>query len=255
VLDLFAVPDVVEPLPGGQGGSVRAGDLVLSPERDPAVATWLSPVLARLAVRLDESPTRGPGDLRVAMPVPARDGSWVVGGWAASRWEPGTTTCRDLDVVLATARLFHARLASTVETRPPGLDARTDRWAVAERAAFGEEALPDRPVVRRAAALLDDTPLGPAQLVHADLAGHVLLDAAGSPVVVDVAPAWRPARWAEAVCVLDSVLWWDADEAVLADRRTGAERQAVLRALLFRAVGDGPEHDQRYGAVLDALEG
>jgi len=215
VLDLFAVPGAAVPLPGGQGRSVLAGDLVLSPGRDPRVASWLSPVLARLAVRTDERPRRDARDLRVAVPVPARDGSWVVDGWAASRYEPGTTGCRDLDVVVAAARVLHAELAVAVPERPAVLDGRDDRWAVAERLAFEDDdveveaAAPPhvQGLVHALLAVRHDAPLGPAQLVHGDLAGNVLLDAGGAPVVIDVAPYWRPAGWAEAVAVLDAVLW------------------------------------------------
>ena len=45
---------------------LRAGDLVLSPGRDPRVQDLLSPMLARLAVELDTRPTRHPLDLRIA---------------------------------------------------------------------------------------------------------------------------------------------------------------------------------------------
>ncbi len=214
------MPDDVEALPGGQGGSVHAGDLVLSPDRDPVVCEWLNPVLARLAVRLDERARRV---LRIAMPVPARDGSWVVEGWAASRWEPGTTRCRDLAVLVATGRLLHAELALACPERPGALSRRTDRWAVAERAVF--EAPPR-------------TALGPDQLVHADLAGNVLLDAAGIPVVIDIAPAWRPALWAEAVCVVDLVAAGDAEATALEAWSDEAEREALARAVAFRELSD-----------------
>ncbi|WP_167736018.1 hypothetical protein [Nocardioides sp. 503] len=169
VLDLFAVPADLERLPGEHHERVRAGDLLLTAGRDAEVQAWLSPLLARLAVRLDERPGRSPRDLRVAMPVPARDGSWVVDGWGASRYEPGTVVCEDLDVMLAAGRLLHAELDSLVREAPPGLEA--------------DDAASDA----------DGTP----QLVHAELAGNVLLDARGAPVVIDVTPAWRPVRWAE----------------------------------------------------------
>jgi uncharacterized protein (TIGR02569 family) len=254
VLDLFAVPGDTEPLPGGQGASVRAGDLVLSPDRDPEVCAWLNPVLARLAVRLDERPGRSRRDLRLAMPVPARDGEWVVDGWGASRWEPGTTSCTDLDVLVATGRLLHAQLASAVPSRPAGLARREDRWARAEREAF--EGSPSGPsLVRRLAALRDDTEIGPDQLVHADVAGNVLLDAAGAPVVIDVSPAWRPVRWAEAVCVLDAVLWLDAPAARLGDWTSGPDRQAMLRAALFRLLSDVDPPLDRYESVLAPVLG
>lgn len=261
VLDLFAVPDVVAPLPGGQGGSVLAGDLVLSPGRDADVEAWLSPVLARFAYDLDLSASRR--GFRVAMPVPARDGAWVVEGWGASRYEPGTVACRDLAVLLAAGRLLHARLASLVPDRPAAVAARRDRWAVAERQAFGEadvddalDPLVDRLVVRLSQQLdgADPRDLGPDQLVHADLAGNVLLDAAGAAVVIDVAPAWRPQRWAEAVCVLDAVMWHDAPATALLAWTRGVERQAMLRALMFRVLSDRPVTPLPYAAVLDALD-
>ncbi|WP_345462120.1 hypothetical protein [Nocardioides marinquilinus] len=256
VLDLFAVPDAVEPLPGGQGRSVRAGDLVLSPGRDADVAGWLNPVLARLAVALDEAPARRALDLRVAMPVPARDGSWVVDGWGASRYEPGTVACRDLDVTLAAGRVLHARLAVAVRERPAGLDARADRWAVAERLAFAPAsalARSDVKAAQRVAGLLEETSLGEEQLVHADLAGNVLLDAAGAAVVIDVAPSWRPVLWAEAVCVVDSVMWLDAPGSALAAWTTGARRQAALRAIAFRALADEPGHEADYDDVIASV--
>jgi hypothetical protein len=245
VLDLFAVPEVVAPVPGGRGRSVVAGDLVLSPGRDAAVHEWLSPTIARLAVTLDTRPGRSPRDLRLAMPVPARDGSWVVDGWAASRYEPGTTACEDLDVTLAAGRVLHAELASWVPTRPAGLDA-----PAAERVAFGEAGrLVDglaAEISLHLAAYDDHRP----QLVHADLAGNVLLDGYGAPVVLDVAPAWRPVRWAEAVCVVDAVAAGTAPLTVVAAWRTDRDRQALLRALLYRTlVTERPA----YAAVLTAL--
>jgi uncharacterized protein (TIGR02569 family) len=243
VLDLFAVPGPGEPVPGGQGHSVRAGDLVLSPGRDPRVSAWLNPVLARLAVRLDERPNRRPRDIRIAMPVPARNGEWVVEGWGASRYEPGTTACRDVEVLVATGRVLHAELDSAVRSRPDVLDERSDRWAEAERLVFE---YPDRipatsPLVGRLAAELAPLSLGPDQLVHADLAGNVLLDASGAPVVIDVAPYWRPVLWAEAVCTIDAVLHLAAPMAAMAAMArftNGPERQAMLRAALFRLLSD-----------------
>jgi hypothetical protein len=104
---------------------------------------------------------------------------------------------------------------------------------------------------------LDDTDLGPDQLVHADLAGNVLLDARDVPVVIDVTPCWRPALWAEAVCVLDAVLWHGADPSVMAHWVHGARRQAMLRATLFRLLSDEPADrpatSNAYVGVLAAL--
>jgi uncharacterized protein (TIGR02569 family) len=263
VLDLFAVTGEVHPLPGGRGGSVRAGDLVLSPGRDAAESSWLSPVLARLAVRMDERAGRRPRDLRVAVPVPARDGTWVVDGWAASRYEPGTTTCTDLDVVVAAGRVLHAELASAVPARPAELVGRTHRWASADALANGSPAATVVDVVRgRAHADLVTRLLqvrdradarGVEQLVHGDLAGNVLLDAAGAAVVIDVAPYWRDPAWAEAVAVLDLVLWSGADRDALTPYAVGPARAVLARAALFRLLSDDPPDTDRYVAALTPL--
>ena len=246
VLDLFAAEGVLERLPGGRGTTWRAGDLALSPGHDESEA-WLAPVQARLAVRLDEE---SPRSIRLALPVPARDGSLTVDGWAATRFEPATTPCRDLPTLRATAHLLHAHLATTLPTRPAALDARSDRWAEAERQAHDPEAAVRTAVQRRwpdlaalvepLAAGLDDSDLGREQLVHADLANNVLLDATGVPFVIDLSPAWRSPLWAEAVLVLDAVLWHGAPAEALDDWRRGPPRQAMLRAALFRVLSDRP---------------
>lgn len=254
VFDLFAVPDDTVRLEGGHGHSVLAGDLVLSPGRDPHTASWLNPVLAPLAAELDHE---RPRSMRLAMPIPTRDLDWVVDGWAASRFEPDTTPCRDLDVLLATGRLLHARLASRVATQPDGIRDRENRWTRAELIAFGERQPAGIPtsvaaLAARLIAELDATGLGPDQLVHGDLAANVLLDTDGIPVVIDVAPYWRPALWADAVCVLDAVLWHGADVAVMEQWSGGAERQAMLRAGLFRLLSDENPDLDAYRRALEA---
>ncbi|WP_404386479.1 aminoglycoside phosphotransferase [Knoellia locipacati] len=240
VFDLFAVPGEAVPVEGGHGHSVLAGDLVLSPGRSRRVAQWLNPIIAPLSAELDHE---RPRSLRLVMPIPTRDLQWVVGGWGATRYEPDTRPCRDLEVLLATGRLLHARLAQAVPNAPDGIRDRDDRWAAAERMAFGEDqpaGIPDAvaAVVSRLLAELDATNLGPNQLVHADLAHNVLLDADGVPLVIDVSPAWRPTLWAEAVCVLDAVVHLGADVAVMGEWSRGASRQAMLRAAMFRLLSD-----------------
>lgn len=257
VFDLYAVPEDSVPLGGGQGQSVLAGDLVLSPGRSERTANWLNPIIAPLSAELDHE---RPRSIRLAMPIPTRDLKWVANGWGATRFEPGTRPCTDLDVLLATGRLLHARLAAKVATAPLGINRRDDRWATAERIAFGESQPSGIPtavgaLVSRLMAELDTTSLGPDQLVHGDLAGNVLLDATGIPFVIDVSPYWRPALWAEAVCVLDAVTWMGADPAVLGEWPGGARRQAMLRAALFRILSDENPDVAAYQRVLDTSLG
>nr|WP_257907353.1 hypothetical protein [Janibacter limosus] len=81
------------------------------------------------------------------MPVPARDGSWVVEGWGATRHEPGTQQLRDLTATRAVGAILHAELARAVSSWPPADRLPTDptvadRWSVAERTAFEQLPLP-----------------------------------------------------------------------------------------------------------------
>ena len=259
VLDLFAVPEDVRPLPGGEGHSVLAGDLVLSPGRQAAWADDLYPVLARLAARLDGAFGEPRREVRIAMPIPARDGSWVVDGWAASRYEPGSRQCTDPDLVLAAGALLHAELAPLVPRRPTGLETPLTRWDHAERYAFGAGEPPQTvspettALLRRLRESLTDDPLGPDQLVHGDLANNVLLDAQGQPVVIDFSPYWRPALWAQAVAVLDLTMWFDADRTLLARWNSGARRQALLRAAIYRLLSDLRPDVARYRRTLAPL--
>lgn len=257
VLDLFAVPGEARSLPGGHGRSVLAGDLVLSPGRDAWISGLISPPLARLAVEMDTRAGRRRRDLRLAVPVPARDGSWTVEGWGASRYEPGSHACHDLPVIRAAGAVLHAELALAMRAWPPAAAEPRDRWSRAERIAFspggadldeyGSEAaeLASKLLAERTA-----DPLGPEQLVHGDLAGNVLLDEAGAPIVIDLAPYWRPVMWADAVCVLDAVLWHAADPAVLDDWGTGPHRQAMLRAGIYRLLADDPVDVEPYRWAL-----
>jgi hypothetical protein len=69
-----------------------------------------------------------------------------------------------------------------------------------------------------------------------------VLDRHGAPMVMDVAPAWRPLRWAEAIAVLDSVQRLDAPREVLEPWSVGTRQQAMLRAIVWRAMVDQREH-------------
>jgi hypothetical protein len=89
--------------------------------------------------------------------------------------------------------------------------------------------------------------------VHRDLAGNVLLDAAGAPVVIDFTPAWRPVRWADAICTLDSVLWHETPGTALNRWSDGADRLAMLHAIVFRLLSDNTPDIAAYARVLASI--
>lgn len=118
---------VTEPsrLDGGQGLSFSAGGLVLKPAGDLALAVWLAEVL-------DEVSADG---VRVIRPVRFRSGQWVVDGWSAWQWLEGEHRSDAWDEVLQVSARFH-RAVADVRWSPAVVA--SQRWAVADRVAWGE---------------------------------------------------------------------------------------------------------------------
>jgi len=227
----FGVLDRPVSLPGGQGGAWRVGPLVLKQVGpDPGVAEevrWLG-------TALDEAM----GGVRVAVPVAATDRRWVVDGWAATPFLDGEPAGWRWVEVLEAGRAFHVAVVHL--PRPSFLDRRRSPWDVGDRMAWGEEPLAVRdgglaPLVERLAARLRPVE-APAQLVHGDLGGNVLLSDDAPPAILDLSPYWRPPAWADAVVVVDALVWADADPALI--DVAGVDPQLLARAMLYRLVTD-----------------
>lgn len=225
VLRAFGVEEPPRPLVGGQGSSWASEELVFKPGGGP-VHEWL-------AGALDEVLADG---FRLAAPVRTVHGTWSWEGWSATRWvegvEPDHTKRSTWLDILEAGRAFHRAIAHL--DRPDCLDARDDWWAVADRAAWGEHVVQFRPefadISRRLHRALE--PLGPPQIVHADLTGNVLVGAMLPPAVIDISPYWRPTKYAEGVVVADALCWHGAQASLLV--QAGVSAAAVARALLFR---------------------
>lgn len=116
---------------GGQGTTWRLGTVMLKPGSDSRFQAWLA--------SLTGIEQRG---VRLAEVLAAGDGRWVVEGWGAQRMLPGRAVAgpdAPWESVIQAARAFHEAVASV--PRPTFLDARTDAWAVADQAAWGEVAV------------------------------------------------------------------------------------------------------------------
>src|SRR5664279_4321517 len=212
VLAAYGIGGTARDLAGGQGTSVEVDGLVLKPGAEVAETSWL----ARLAAHTK------PQGFRLPAPVPAIDGRLVVEGWSATPYAQGAPVDQhDRSAtawipVLEAARAFHRAVRH--EPQPGFLHLRRHRWAVADRAAWGRP----RPAVGpRFCGLLSRLGrhvvaegLGD-QLVHGDLSGNVLLSDGLSPAVIDMSPYWRPTAYADAVIVVDALLWWRADPTLV----------------------------------------
>jgi uncharacterized protein (TIGR02569 family) len=204
----------------------RCGDVVIRPVADNAVASWSAGVLDGLHVE----------GVRLARPVRASDGRWIVAGWAASRYVAGALEPR-YDAMVDTANRLHAATAGL--PRPRLLDDRDDLLTRSAAGAFGEtrltlDAATGGALYKQLAAYR--TPIRAAsQVVHPELFGAVLFDQNGSPAVVDLVPCWRPREWAAAVIVVDALAWGDAEPALIQHwDRLSEWPPMLLRAVLHR---------------------
>jgi len=223
------------------------GPVVLKRVHDVGDAEWTQATLAEIEQ----------DGFRVASPIAAVTGRWVLDQWSANEFIADLRPAAPRwDVVIESGLRFGE---AAERARPAGsdaLDARTHRWAVADRVAWSEAEVLLSPEAARVLDQLaqlvapDDEP--ERHFVHGDLSGNVFLDAARRPVILDVSPYLRPRRWAAAIVVADAVLWHGAD-ASLARRFASqdSDRDLLGRALSFRLVAEQLAIGPRHGAMLE----
>jgi uncharacterized protein (TIGR02569 family) len=216
------------------GRTWLAGNVVLKSVDDDVEAASL----AELSVRLSQ---RG---FRLARPLPARDGRWVVDGWTASTRVAGEhSTTRWSDLILA-ADAFHRATALLPEPAfiaqgGWALRSAGDRWRFADRVAWGDLPVGELVAVPYVAPLLAATRSIAVrdQIVHCDLVGNVLFAEGLAPAIIDLSLYWRPTGYATAIAVADAITWERAplDTLSLLDGIEEAS-QLLIRALLFRVI-------------------
>lgn len=230
VLTAFGVRGTPTALSGGRGLAWRADQIVLKPaDSSEEVLDWLARILDE--VQLDS--------VRVARPQRSVSGAFIVDGWSASDFCPGSQQPRRWSDIIAVGRQLHQAFAAV--SRPEFLASRGDPWALADRAAWGDISLaPYRhaPHVARLAARL--APVRAAsQVIHGDLTGNVLFDETLPPAVIDLSVYWRPAEFATAIVVTDALVW---EGAATAELKSAIDidqfGQFFVRALLFRIIAD-----------------
>ncbi len=228
-----ADPSRLRRLSGGQDRTWYDGEVVLKPADNPVEHRWVCDVF---------SVWDSDCGVHVPEPVRAVNGSWVYAGWAAHRFIPGrdATMHQDAALIRSASDAFHAEVSSL---RPPTfLGDRTDAWSVGDRVAWeGAEATGDARTVeqieRLRAAFRPVT--APAQVIHGDIGGNVLVTDAG-PAVIDWPPYHRPVGLALAVAASDAVRWEGLPVSFLDEWADGFEwYQLLARALVFRLATAG----------------
>ncbi len=225
VLQAFGLAGVVpERLEGGQGSTYRAGGAILKPVYGLEEANWTAHVFSTI---LQEG-------FQVPRPIATHQGHWVCGGWAAWEYLEGQTATGQYQERLLATKVFHQALG--VYPRPAFLDQRHDVWAQADRIVWNHAPWQPHPRVGEVYQRLEEyvRPLDLAeQIIHGDIAGNMLYRAGQPLAIIDFSPYWRPAAYAEALLLVDCILWEGA--AWFADSSQNFV-QLVLRAAMRRLV-------------------
>jgi uncharacterized protein (TIGR02569 family) len=203
----FGVEREVKALPGTEGRTYRAGNVVLRRGVEDTALLWKIGVLRHI---------QGDG-FRVERPIPTRDDRWVVDGWTAWTFLEGrSATPADAAVVSRGTQALHEALASIAYARHL-----TDEAGPADREAWGDDPLPtQQPAqidtsLRKLAALRRPVTGLHDQVIHGDLNYHNILIVPGqAPGFIDFSPYWRPPEFAAAI----AAYWlgpYQGDTAVL----------------------------------------
>ena len=213
-------------LPGGQNESVKAGDLVIKPVHEPKKYLWLSECLNEVDFE----------DLQVAIPVRSGAGNYIENAAGATqyyeakffdgRMERKLDTCRELN-----KKVFHI-------SKPEDFASWESPWTKGQDLAwsFGDAVNFKIPEELRVLMNMREQIEIPYQLVHVDLAGNILFDIKGNPVVIDFTPGFYPKEYSESLLVIDSIAWYHGpiESLELLTIHGEFKTQLMLRSLIFR---------------------
>ena len=85
------------------------------------------------------------------------------------------------------------------------------------------------------------------QVIHGDITGNMLSVPGGSLAVIDFSPYWRPAAFAEAVLVIDAMMWEDASWQIVQSAGSGANFRQLLVCAAMRRLAEVDRHYQLFG--------
>lgn len=246
--EAFGVSGTPSALPSSGEPVVLVGNVVVKRVDDVAVSSFCQAMVAACG-------GKGP---RQPRPIEARDGSWSVDGWIASEFVPSLQRApSDTGWLIQVGLELVTAMADVGVAKNDAVVGRTDRWAIADRFAWGEVELELQPtsqdLVGRLRSRIDDT-TGAQQLIHADLMNNVFVDGDDAAVVLDLSPLYRPVDHQSGIIAADVLLWGDASAPQSGQIVNDA---SLARGLLFRFVaaelGDDAVDVDRCAAVVDQL--
>ncbi|MGD7002961.1 TIGR02569 family protein [Corynebacterium halotolerans] len=201
----------------------RVGTVVFSRALSADAAAWSAKTREKLRV---------PG-LRVARPIRATDGRYVVSGWRASNHIDGQPARRVDEAVHAALRLDDA--LSALDIPAFAREGGEDPFTKADRASRSGNDCGNELAARLTAQM---EPLAAAeQVCHADLLATLLFSGYQAPAVTDLVAVAHPHGYTAALVMVDGLLAGAVDTGVLDrfDHLPGLD-QLLLRALCYRVL-------------------
>ncbi|HEX2910949.1 MAG TPA: phosphotransferase [Chloroflexia bacterium] len=226
VATAFGVGPQITLLPGGYDlKTFRSGEVVLRylGQEAQAAGEWQASLFSAIQEK----------GFRVARPLRASNGAWMVKGWVAEHFLEGRhATLEDLPKVIKAVSQFHEALAGIplpqYRKREKTIWDRADEWAWG---VIPREIDPELYALARELAELRKPVDLPSQLIHGDLnLSNILVADRLPPALIDLAPYWRPPEFALAV----TAYWagpYRGDIAVLSQfKHLKAFDQMLIRA-------------------------
>lgn len=226
ILQAFSISGKPMRLSGGEGNSFLVGEIVFKPIFSEEETAWRCDLLAN--IKLD--------GFRVAKPVKTKTGKWTYKGWEAAHYLEGKESKNRVHEKISVSQKFHAAIQHV--SKPSFIDTAMHPWAVADRMVWGDQAMKYGQRLSKVMGMLEELvkPISlPHQLIHGDMTGNILFHESLDPAIIDFSPYWRPAKFATAIIVVDSIVWNGADMSLLSEIDNTTEmNQLLVRAALWR---------------------
>jgi len=226
ILDSFGIEGRPILLEGGEGTTYQAGSFVFKPVGNIEEANWRAELMNSIVE----------DGFRVPHPVKSKNNKWVESGWCVYTFLEGKEVTKRWEEKISVSRKFNKSLVNV--TKPDFIDKATHPWAIADKMTWGFLPLQYGEILKAAMSRLESLlkPISlPNQLIHGDMTSNILFHNTLPPAVIDLSPYWHPAQYAEAIIVVDSIVWDGAPDTIISELEATVEiYQLLLRAAMWR---------------------
>lgn len=229
VAKLFNENSNIEHLSGGQNESVKVGRISIKPIHEIEKYIWISKLMGKLISK----------KILMSRPVKSKNGKWIEHGYGATEYIDGNFYEGRIEEKLKACNYLNDLLKNV--KYPEQSYTWSSPWISASKVSWESEKIPTNSIkiakelISSLQSKLQRIHLA-SQVIHTDLAGNILFNDAGTPVIIDFSPDYKPAIYAQVLLIIDSVAWHNENLSII-DQISCDEtlkNQLILRAIIFR---------------------